>query len=51
MNLCLFVLQLDHSEDTVKLKDREIHSLRKQVDGINAELSQVTQARDDQIRY
>ncbi|KAF6026416.1 CEP135 [Bugula neritina] len=42
--------QLDHSEDTIKLKDREIHSLRKQVESVHKEIAEVVQTRDDHIR-
>jgi len=32
------------------VKDREVNSLRKQIDSLNIELSDVTQSKDDQIR-
>lgn len=43
--------QLEHSEDTIKLKDREILSLRKQIDGVSMELDEVTRTKDEILRY
>jgi len=43
-------LQLEHSEDTLRLREKEIQSLRKQLDGTNIELAELTQSKDDQIR-